>query len=184
MNRTTLFLILASCCLSLVLAGCTESNPVKPINGTEVITTIQLALTKNGADTSYVVWEDVDGAGGRAPNRIDTIKLDASTMYNGTLKLLNASAIPTADVTPDIRSEMNQHQFIGYDEKGLVVWAANDVDGLGKPIGLSFTMYTSSTKGQGSLTLTLYHYDAEADKEAGKPGVESDISVVFPVVVQ
>lgn len=184
MNRTSLFLILVSCYLTLVVLGCSESNPVKPINGTEVITTIQLALSKNGADTTYVVWEDVDGIGGRAPNRIDTIKLDASTIYNGTVKLLNATAIPTADVTSDVRSEMNQHQFIGYDEKGLVVWTANDVDGLGKPIGLSYTMYTSSIKGQGSLTITLYHYATESDKKAGMPGVESDITVVFPVVVQ
>ncbi len=167
----------------LLLTSCTENNPTPPVDDHEVITTITLVLVSAAGDTTRATWEDADGEGGAAPNRIDTLLLQPSTNYTGTIHVYNATVDPPDDLTLEIADEDDQHQLIYTDASGRLVFAATDVDENSKPVGLQFTV-ASGASGVGTVQVNLYHYDNASDKQPGVPGAETDISVQIPYVVQ
>ena len=73
--------------VAMVAVSCSETatDPVDDDEG-EIITTVQVTLRPTGGGSEIVVvWEDLDGEGGNAPNRIDTMRVGADTSYSMTI---------------------------------------------------------------------------------------------------
>lgn len=169
--------------VGILLASCSEENPVTPHEDHDVITTITLRCVSTTGDTLSFTWQDDDAEGSAPPSRIDTIRLPAHAHFMGSVHVYNSTVNPVADVTPDILAEADHHQFMFTDSKKLVEFSATDTDANGKPVGLTFRLMTGE-KGSSTLSVNLYHYENAADKVANVPGSESDISIEFPVVVE
>lgn len=169
---------------ALTLAGCKEKQtPVDPAED-EVITTVTLSLRDLSSNVvSEFVWEDLDGVGGNAPNRIDTLRLISSRMYLGGITIKNASVTPVVDLTPDIVAYKDQHQFFFSATNALAAVLTLDKDSRGLPVGLEFNV-DAGTPGSGAFTVALSHYPTRTAKNGTTPSDETDISVTFPLVVE
>jgi hypothetical protein len=177
----------------LALASCKKEadDPVVPpppdTNESELITTVRLTYyTISFAEYKYMTFTDLDGDGGNAPVIVaDT--LSADSIYTVEVEVLNESASPEVNLTPEILTEGVDHQFFLQQDPDLLLLNYGDSDGNGQPIGQLFTCVVI-TPGSGTLKLTLRH---QPDKSA--PGVsagditnaggDTDIEVVFPLVV-
>lgn len=172
----------------LFLGACKKEDPVIP-NEEELITTLIFTLTPDtGGGAIQMTFRDLDGDGGNAPV-ITGGALSANTNYSGTLQLLNETEVPAGDITDEINAEKESHQFFYSIGGGLdLAIGYDDLDGSGKPVGLSITAlagYVSS----GQLTIILRH---EPDKNAAgvsngditNAGGETDIEVTFDVTIQ
>ncbi|MCB9246718.1 MAG: type 1 periplasmic binding fold superfamily protein [Flavobacteriales bacterium] len=185
-NNYTLFVI--SSLFMFTWGACNPDDEPIPEEEQELITTLRLELKPEGKDTTLVLsFVDIDGEGGNDPV-LTGATLEDSTLYSGTLTLLNESVTPVEDITAEIRTEGDAHQFF-FEAIGIELGSTYaDSDANGKPIGLAFTLQTFGP-GSGSLQITLRH---EPDKnatgvEAGNiqnAGGETDIEVRLPLQVQ
>ena len=104
----------------------------------------------------------MDGDGGDAPVIINGT-LQANTVYDGTLELLNESEAPAEDISEEIKEEDEDHQFFFSVSGNLDLDINyNDQDGNGNPVGLA-SIATAGNTSQGQLTIILRH---EPDKSA------------------
>lgn len=169
------YFILITFSFQILLSSCNKKN----INSQEVITTIKIQLTKSGNTFTYT-WNDADGPGGANPT-IDTIFLDSVSIYEGNIQVLDQSKSSVEDITQEIKTESDVHQFF-YEPTGLnttkVLATDQDVNSL--PIGLTFKTETG-TKSIGTLRVFLSHYDGI--KKTTAPSPDTDIDVTFPVVI-
>ena len=167
--------------------GCDNDDPL-PENQEELITTLSITLSPEGGGTiAHFLFYDPDGEGGIAPvTSADT--LQSNTLYTAELTLLDEStAIPPDNITEEIRTEADEHQFFFVVTGADLIHTYADEDNLGFPLGLLNT-FSSGTQSTGSMTVILRH---EPDKAApgvslGLPelaGGETDIEVVFPVKI-
>lgn len=145
----------------------------------ETITEVVLVFAADGGtDTLSFVWEDDDGPGGNNPE-IDTVKLSSNTLYNTQAMIMHHEE----DLTPEIDSEADEHQFL-WDIAGVSsTIASSDFDANNKMYGRRVQI-TIDESGMGTLTVELFHYDDPGDKVSGTPGDETDVQVVFPLVVE
>jgi hypothetical protein len=159
-----------------------------PVNEEELITT--LILTFTDAATPANVYEmrftDVDGDGGNAPV-ITGDTLPAGTTLQLALRVLDESGATPEEITEEIQVEDEEHQFFFETDADMQI-AYNDADADGNPVGLSNTVTTDAAS-TGSLRVTLIHEPVKtaAGVSAGlieNAGGETDIEVVFPVVIQ
>jgi hypothetical protein len=147
--------------MGLVLAGtlfssCEKDDPEK--NEEEVITTLRLTLVPvgGGATLTYQL-DDPDGPGGAAPT-LDDIVLAPSKTYNVSIQVLNKTANPVEDITPEIADEDDAHRFYYEAAAGLNLTVSNlNNDGNGVPLGLTST-WTTGAVSTGKLNITLRHY--------------------------
>lgn len=174
--------ILTTIVAVLLVVGCSEQNPNQPEVDHEVLTTVELTL-HSATDTIRVVWQDSDAIGSTPPDRVDTLRLAQGVEYQGTLSVFDATVQPKSDITPAIKAEAAHHQFLYKATDSLVAVLPTDTDEYGKLVGLSYNL-KASRAGKGSLSVTLYHYTDPAYKVSGMPGNSSDISVLFPLVVE
>lgn len=170
--------------MTIVANGCTEDNPNQPIDDHELITGVTLSFISVTNDTLQFRWRDIDGRDGILPAVVDTIALAAGTVYAASVRLLATYNSIEEDMTSSILAERNQHQFVVTERHGLLTMTPTDKDQYGKPVGLQSTATTGSTKGYGTLSVILYHYENETDKVPGVPGSEADVSVEFPIVLR
>lgn len=173
-------------CLLVVtcITGCKEENTVIPPVEESVITTITVSLTPTGTSTTLkFVWEDIDGVGGTAPNRIDTIRLDKSQVYIGEIMVENRSVTPVVNITTEIASLKDEHQFFFTVTNGIASITTIDRDSRNLPVGLEIGIIPGNI-GLGTLTVALSHWELATAKDGTTPSDETDISVMFPVVVQ
>lgn len=172
--------------ITLVLIGCSEHGHDHDHSDHDVVTTIELELT--AADTTLgkqiVVWEDLDGPGGANPNRIDTLSLQPGMTYSGRVRVANRSVSPARDLTSTIEAERDYHQFFYALSDGLGTLTITDKDSRQLPVGLTFGLVQSGSAQAGTLGLQLSHFDDSSTKNGTAPSDETDISVVFPVVVR
>jgi hypothetical protein len=167
------------------LQGCSESATS---NGQNVehdeITTVTLTMTNTSTlSTQAFVWEDIDGVGGKGPNRIDTITLAADSVYKGSLAFENRKVVPTVNVTTDILNERNNHQVF-YTKTGAVMTiTTTDLDARNLPLGLK-TSWTDVRSSVGALTVSLSHYPDSTTKKGTNPSTSTDVNVTFPVVIR
>lgn len=168
-----------------LLAGCSEDSHGPDDHGEqEVINRVEFeTLEVNSTTRVTYVWEDADGPGGNNPNRIDTIKLDSSVSYTGTIRMYNTTVDPRIDVTAEIVARKDEHQFFFTVSGGVLTISPGDIDSRGLPVGLT-TVIAPAKKGAGELTIELSHYDDPADKDGTTRSDETDVSVTFPVVVR
>jgi len=185
--------LFAAALISLALSGCKkEEEPAPPTppptNETELITT--LVLTFNDPETSetFVMrFSDTDGDGGTAPV-IASEPLPAGRAYALSLSLLDESGSTPVDLTSQIQSEADAHQFFFATQGANLSVSYSDQDANGKPLGLS-NLAISGAASSGTLTVVLRH---QLDKNAAgvsegditNAGGDTDIEVVFPVTIE
>lgn len=166
--------------------GKDATNP--PVTNTqEQITTV--ILTGNDSSNQFAVtWEDLDGAGGKAPV-IDSLVLDTGIQYTVSVLLLDKTKTPWDTISNEVSAKKNVHQFFYTPSSSLtdkLAIAILDFDNNTPPlpVGLTFSMNTQSSVGfvlpvQGSLRMVLSHYDGIP--KTTTPSPESDIDIQFPV---
>ncbi|MBK7409359.1 MAG: type 1 periplasmic binding fold superfamily protein [Saprospirales bacterium] len=178
----------ASLLLAFTLSSCNNEDPV-PVNEEELITTLTLTFTPiAGGEPVVFQFKDPDGIGG-TPAVLLSDTLAAGASYTGSLALLNESVTPAADISKEVETEGDAHQFFFQGSAGLgLTFSYGDQDVNGNPLGLK-TNWTIGTPGSGTLKVTLRH---EPDKTAAGvsdgditlAGGETDIEVEWPVVIQ
>lgn len=186
-SRITRTLTAGAVVAFIFLSSCNSDDP-KPVEQPELITTVTITFQKIGVveePVSYT-WKDLDGSGSGSPV-VDNIVLDANSEYEFTLTLLDESGNPAEDITAEIKSEDEEHQFFFSSTVDGVVTSYGDTDSNGKPVGLENTIVTDQT-GAGTFRVILIH---EPDKTAagvsdGDPanaGGETDVDTSFPLTI-
>lgn len=179
--RTLKLLTLAFLLIALAACSSDDDNPA-PVNEEEVITTVTATLTPVGGGTAITLRSrDLDGDGPNAPVITISGDLATGTTYNGALTLSNETESPAEDITAEVSAEGADHQF--FFTSGIGTVAYNDTDTNGDPIGLAFTL-TTTTATTGNLTIILRH---EPNKSATgvssgdilNAGGETDVEVTF-----
>lgn len=146
----------------------------------EIITSVILHLTLDTTHISYS-YKDVDGIGGNPPV-IDTIKLLPDTTYTVELEILDESKNPVDDITAEIRSRKEEHQFFYNTDGSLQLNVTyNDQDDNGYPVGLS-TSFVCSTASNGNLEVVLKHQPGT--KDGNQTTGATDVDATFPVVIK
>ena len=170
---------------ALLFCACTETS-TNPVDGDdqELVTTLSITLHPTGGGTPLsAVWEDIDGVGGNAPNRIDTLTVEPNTQYSMTVEVFNRSVQPEEDLTPEIVAEGTQHQFFysTIDVSATVVY--DDADANGLPIGQT-SLIQALEVSEGSISIELSHFDDPTTKDGVTKSNETDIAVTLPLVVR
>lgn len=177
-------LLSAALLVFISVSGCDSTEPDDHGAGDEeLITRIQLTLTSSQAPTTSVEATDPDGDG--ANLTIGTLVLKAGVTYTGTIGVFDD--VNGEDIGEEVEEEADEHQFFfipgGQNASRLTV-AATDTDSNGLPVGLSFSLQTSSGgAGQATLRVILSHFDDDP-KDGVNQSDETDIDVTFPVTIQ
>jgi len=187
--KTNKYLYLAILSLILVMS-CSDddSNPV-PVNEEEVITTLIVSLNPTGVGTPITMESrDLDGDGPDAPVITVSSAFEENMTYTGSLNLLNETVTPAESIREEIEEEDDEHQFFFSSNNGLVSTSYSDIDGDGNPVGLLFTLTTTSA-GDGVFTVVLRHEpnktaEGVSDGDITNAGGETDILVSFPISVE
>ncbi len=146
------------------LPACNTEDP-EPENDEELITTVKLTFTPTGSGQTVTgTWQDTDGVGGSAP-LVSKINLARNTTYTVRTELLNESASPVQNITQEVESEKEDHQFFYQASGGVFTTATGstqpftykDTDKNGRPVGLSVEMKTGNSAGNGTLKVILRH---------------------------
>lgn len=172
--------------LLISLTACSDDDNIinlpVPVNEEEVITTVIATLTPQGGGTDITLTSrDLDGDGPNAPVITISGALATTTTYTGTMTLSNETESPAEDITAEVSAEGADHQF--FFTSGIGTIAYTDTDTNGDPIGLAFTL-TTTTATTGNLTITLRH---EPNKSATgvisgditNAGGETDVQVTY-----
>lgn len=183
-RRLNYFLVLV---VLLAAASCKKETQPAEENENELITTIQLDLTKRGtADKLIYVWEDADGPGGEIP-AIDDIVLEPNTVYDVKVTLWDKSKTPAEDVTEEVRGESENHRFYYETSAGSGITITdfdNDINGV--PLGIT-SVWTTTGAATGTFSLILRHYPnggKEASDDAGSTKSTTDAGAVFEFIVE
>lgn len=173
--------------LLLALTGCGDSS-TEPAGEQEIISRITLSLTPQGGGAAQsAIINDPDGLGPQAPQaQQGTLVLARNTTYTGTITFQNALKTPAEDITAEVRAEANEHRVFYTTTATGVTIATTDVDGSGRPLGLSFTkaVGANAATGAGTVRVVLCHYGSTT-KPAGATtctaDTDSDVAFSFTV---
>jgi hypothetical protein len=182
LNKTKIFFLAI---VAITFTSC--DNDDEPVNEEELITTITTTLTNNG-ETITLSSRDLDGDGPNAPVITVSGDLTANTTYLGTVTFLNETEDPAEDMTEEIEEEDEDHQIFYQAPSAIGTFAYSDSDDNGNPVGLYFTLTTSTSSATGNLTVTLRH---EPNKTAAgvsggditNAGGATDAEVTYPIIV-
>ena len=170
----------------LLFTACSDDDtPPAQVNEEEVITTLMVTLTSNTGQTITLNSQDLDGDGPNDPTISVSAPLSVATTYSGVIELLNETVSPAEPIHEEVAEESAEHQFF-YTQGGNINVTTNyeDFDGNGNPLGLSFSLSTTSA-GQGTMTFTLRHEPIKPnDGTLSGAGGETDISVTFPITIE
>ena len=160
-----------------------DSTP-EPVLEEEVITTMTITLTADGQGDVILQTQDLDGDGPDLPVVTVSGNLSPSTMYSGSIVLLNETEDPAENMTLEIEAESLEHQFFYTIENGLdAITEYNDVDPNLNPIGLDFVL-TANAVSSGSITFTLRHEPTKPNTGLEDAGGETDIEATFELSIQ
>jgi hypothetical protein len=177
------FKIFASLSSAALLAACNVTDP-EVHNEEELITSIRLVYTQPGGASDTAWFKDPDGPGGAAPTRHDTLELQADRTFEASLTLLDESdAADVHDITEEVEEEAADHQVFYAVAGANLATAYADHDANGLPIGLKTTQTTGGAS-TGSLTVTLKHQPGLKSAASTVNTGETDVQVVFPVVIR
>lgn len=158
------------------------SQPVNPGAGDqEIITTLKIKMYNQSvlSDSLEVEFKDTD-----YEFRYDSIKLNPNTYYKAKIRLFDeTSATIKKEITSEIKSESNYHQFFFYPDNVDVITQYTDTDFNGKPLGLNFDIKTGLI-GSGLLKVRLTHFSDVLHKDGINPNGGTDIYVEFPVLIK
>ncbi|MBM1106898.1 type 1 periplasmic binding fold superfamily protein [Aurantibacter crassamenti] len=177
---STTFLIVFT---SLTSCSDDDENP-EVVNEEEIITTMNVTLSASGVPTITLQSQDLDGDGPNDPVVEVSGNLTASTVYSGSIELLNETETPAEDITEEVAEEADEHQFIFVTSGSVASTAYNDEDADGNPIGIAFTL-TTGEAGTGTLQITLRHEPKKPnDGTLADAGGETDVVQTFTVTVE
>ncbi|MBP8725939.1 MAG: type 1 periplasmic binding fold superfamily protein [Saprospiraceae bacterium] len=172
---------------ALLWLSCSD-DPIP--NESELITSLYYELTDSLTGTNRVLWfKDLDGAGGQAPEFYSDT-LSVNTVYYGSLRLLDESGKTLIDITQEILSEAEDHQFFYYHSGDSPVQVSyRDSDGNGYPVGLESRVLTNNVPGASVLRIILRH---QPNKKAEgvyqgiitNAGGETDLQVDFTIITE
>ncbi len=170
----------------LLFTACSDDDtPPAQVDEEEVITTLNVTLTSNTGQTITLNSQDLDGDGPNDPTISVSAPLSVATTYSGVIELFNETVSPAEPVHEEVAEESAEHQFF-YTQGGNINVTTNygDFDGNGNPLGLSFSLSTTSA-GQGTMTFTLRHEPLKPnDGTLSGAGGETDLSVTFPITIE
>ena len=170
----------------LLFTACSDDyTPPAQVDEEEVITTLMVTLTSNTGQTITLNSQDLDGDGPNDPTISVSAPLSVATTYSGVIELFNETVSPAEPVHEEVAEESAEHQFF-YTQGGNINVTTNyeDFDGNGNPLGLSFSLSTTSA-GQGTMTFTLRHEPLKPnDGTLSGAGGETDLSVTFPITIE
>ena len=175
----------------LVLNSCKKDEPKDPVvpHEEELITSLTLTFVNqsNSSDIKVFSWYDADGDSGLDPV-INAESLDANTIYNVSVELLNTTENPAENITEEVAEEAEEHQFFYVASQNSGVTAQyDDQDVNGNPIGINTVFTTTNVSADGSLIVTLKHEPTKGPnvgiEDAASAGGESDIQVTFELDV-
>ncbi len=164
----------------LMITGCKKEKGGE--NEEELITTVKVTLTAQGAAPQSFTWKDVDGPGGNAP-QISEIILAPNKTYSCQVEFLDESKTPAEDITAEVVAEADEHE-VYYQPTGVNVAVSNlNKDSKNLPLG-TISTWTTTGASNGSVKITLKH--KPGIKAAGDPVTkgETDIEVSFTTKVQ
>ncbi|MDZ7878700.1 MAG: hypothetical protein U5L45_13555 [Saprospiraceae bacterium] len=140
-----------------------------------------LNVLKIKIGTNTYTWSDIDGTGGVLP-KIDTIKLTPNGTFATEITIQDGSVSPAKDYTAEIIAEKDAHLFVYRAISANLTFTDLAKDSKNKNFGQTATAKTT-TASSGTLQILLKH---DADKSAIDPSKtgETDIEVVFPVVIK
>jgi len=178
---------LALAALSLVMVSCGGDSITDPAGETEVISRVTLTLTSASGAVSSAFIEDADGNGPNAPSaQSGTLSLPAGTTASGTIRFENRLVTPIENITDEVRAEANEHRVIYTVTGNGITVTTTDVDGAGRPLGLTFSAAAAAGTPSGARTLrvVLCHYDTTPKPAvATSCTVDTDIDVSFALTV-
>lgn len=185
-THTLKFLALALLLAAIVFPGCKgdDCDPGEDCNTQEgeLITKLSISLTNglSGQLLGTFDFEDADGPGGNAPTA-DSIVLDSSTQYNGSIRVYATANGAQTDITPEILAEDHEHLFcFSSSGTGLSI-AITDTDGT-YAVGLQSIWAAMPGSSTGSVTVTLRHQPGVKDGTCA-PG-DTDVEAVFPLRIR
>jgi hypothetical protein len=174
--------------ISFLFSSCDSDEPA-PINQEELITTVEVTLTKvSTGDVRIYTFRDIDGDGGQDPS-IDNIILDKNTNYTGSVRFLDESRSPIEDITVEVFEEATEHQLfyvVGADIDILYT----DLDSDGNPLGLETAISVGDiSEFNEGFKIILRHEPNKAasgvsDGDITNAGGETDVEVTFPIITQ
>ncbi|MCS6807896.1 MAG: hypothetical protein RML40_04265 [Bacteroidota bacterium] len=184
--RNTVLTMLACCgLLSLWGNGCRPINSPTDIAEEVLPNEVTITLTSPQGNVT-AVWRSTTDVKG-TPTRIDTLVLAAGRTYTGTIKAVNTTKNPPIDLTAEYKKEADKHQFfytVSGEAQGRVTITITDRDKNNLPVGLEFTvMTTSGGQARGALNVVLGHYDS-VRKTGTNRAPESDMDITFPLVIR
>tara|TARA_B110000091_G_C13788599_1_gene464507 strand:- start:650 stop:1234 length:585 start_codon:yes stop_codon:yes gene_type:complete len=174
--------------VATVFTACSDEDP-EIVNEEELITTLTATLTPSGGGTEIILKSvDLDGDGPDAPVITVSANLTANTNYAGVLKVENETESPAEDITVEVLEEGEEHQFFFTPTNNIATVTYNDMDGEGNPIGVQFSLATT-TAASGNLTITLRHEPVKTANgvfsgDITNAGGETDVQAIFPVTIQ
>ena len=175
---------------TLIFASCSDDddNTPDPVNEEEVITTLIVSLEmingQSGSDTVVMQYQDLDGDGPDAATVTVSGSLNANTVYDGSIVLLNETEMPAENITVEVEEEDDEHQFFYTVGSGLdVATEYANFDGDGNPLGTMFVLNVGSAS-SGGLTFTLRHEPNKPNTGLENAGGSTDIEVTFDVTVE
>lgn len=174
-------LLFAIIFLIAIIGGCKQDDP-SPVNEEEVITTVEVVLSPQGAGNSVTLrFYDEDGElGSIAPVITVSGSLKSSTVYAAEINLRNETISPPIDVALEVAEEAEDHLFC-FSTSGITV-TYEDEDASGLPVGLS-TLWQTAGPGQGKVTVSLRHQAGTKDGSCPGSG-ETDVEVSFDVTIE
>jgi hypothetical protein len=170
----------------LTFSSCSDDDPApEPINEEEIITTFTATLVPQGGGNIITLQtRDLDGDGPNPPEVTVSGNFLPSTVYDGTLVLLNETETPAENITDEVEEEDEEHQFFYSVGGGLDVTAEYaNFDGNNNPLGTAFAL-TTGTASSGTLGFTLRHEPVKPNTGLADAGGETDLVVTFSVTIQ
>lgn len=162
------------------------TEPPLPANETEVMTTFKLIFTDSAGLAPLVIAEyrDPDGEGGNLAVQFDTIKLLANKTYYANALILDETKTPADTISKEVMKEANDHLFV-YTALGVnTTISILDYDTntpVPLPLGLQ-TKWKTSIQGSGTVQIILRHQPGI--KDGTTPPGETDIDLIFQIMVQ
>lgn len=145
----------------------------------ELITTVTYTLTDVNDNVVTMTFTDLDGEGGNAAIYDISGPLTANTDYVGVVKLENATESPAEDITEEVKTEGDEHEFFYISNVGIITKTDQDVNN--NLLGIETTLTTGTTGT--AITIILKHEPKKPNTGVTDAGGSTDLEVTFNVTI-
>ena len=182
-NLNTIKLLAILFISTLTFTTCSDDDHDDHDHEEELISNVTYKLS-NGSDIVTLSFEDLDGEGGNAGTYDVSGPLKANTTYTGVIKLENRTEDPSEDITVEVKTEGDEHEFFYSSSISGVTISKTDNDANGNPLGIETSVVTTDA-GSGTITVILKHEPTKPNNgTATSAGGSTDVEVTFNVTVK